>query len=83
MGAIVGSILPLATQGMELGRWLLVIALIMGVIGGAVYALIPSYLKVRLGVSEILSSLMLHKSFCQRLLHTILFVNMFLLHKIQ
>ena len=59
MGAIVGSILPLATQGMELGRWLLVIALIMGVIGGAVYALIPSYLKVRLGVSEILSSLML------------------------
>jgi len=59
MGAIVGSILPLATQGMELGRWLLVIALVMGAIGGALYALIPSYPRVRLGVSEILSSLML------------------------
>ncbi len=59
MGAIVGSILPLATQGMELGRWLLVIALVTGAIGGALYALIPSYLRVRLGVSEILSSLML------------------------
>ena len=44
---------------MELGRWVLVIALIMGIIGGALYALIPSYLRVRLGVSEILSSLML------------------------
>jgi general nucleoside transport system permease protein len=58
-GAICGSILPLMTQGMETGSWVMVIALLMGLIGGALYAFIPAYLRARLGVSEILSSLML------------------------
>ena len=58
-GAICGSALPLLTQGMEAGPWVIVIALIMGLIGGALFALIPAYLRARLGVSEILSSLML------------------------
>lgn len=59
VGAIMGSIVPLATHGMAAGPWVIVIALIMGAIGGAVYALIPALLKVWFGVSEILTSLML------------------------
>ena len=58
-GAICGSILPLLTQGMDAGPWVMVLSLIMGIIGGALFAMIPAYLRARLGVSEILSSLML------------------------
>jgi ABC-type uncharacterized transport system permease subunit len=58
-GAIIGSILPLLTQGMDAGPWVMVVALIMGLVGGALFAMIPAYLRARLGVSEILSSLML------------------------
>jgi ABC-type uncharacterized transport system permease subunit len=39
--------------------WLLPAILILGAAAGALYALIPAALRVRLGVSEILSSLML------------------------
>ena len=58
-GAIFGAVLPLLTHGMEAGPWVMVISLLLGVVGGALFALIPAYLRVRLGVSEILSSLML------------------------
>jgi ABC-type uncharacterized transport system permease subunit len=59
MGALAGSILPLVTHGTEAGYWVLALALVMGVIGGALYALIPAALRVAFGVSEILTSLML------------------------
>ena len=58
-GAITGSILPLLTQGMEFGPWVMVIALLMGMLGGALFSLIPAYLRAHLNVNEILSSLML------------------------
>lgn len=58
-GAIFGSILPLMTQGMDFGAWVMVISLLMGMLGGAVFALIPAYLRAHHNVSEILSSLML------------------------
>lgn len=41
------------------GWWILPAMLLLGTIGGALYALIPAVLRVSLGVSEILSSLML------------------------
>ncbi len=59
MGAIFGSWLALATHGAPDGRWVLVAMLALGALGGMVWALIPALLKARLGVNEILSSLML------------------------
>ncbi|MCZ8316539.1 ABC transporter permease [Phreatobacter sp.] len=59
MGAIFGSWLALATHGSPDGRWVLVAMLALGALGGMVWALIPALLKARLGVNEILSSLML------------------------
>jgi general nucleoside transport system permease protein len=59
MGALAGAIVPLATHGTQAGHWVLGLALIMGVLGGAAYALIPALLRVAFGVSEILTSLML------------------------
>ncbi len=41
------------------GWWILPAMLLLGVLGGAIYALIPAVLRATLGVSEILSSLML------------------------
>ena len=41
------------------GSWILPAMLLFGALGGMVYALIPAVLKVKLGVSEILTSLML------------------------
>ena len=59
VGAIIGSIVPLATKGTDAGYWVLGVALLLGIVGGMVYALIPAVLRVSFGVSEILSSLML------------------------
>lgn len=59
MGAIFGSWLALATHGSPDGRWVLVAMLALGALGGMVWALIPALLKARLGVNEILTSLML------------------------
>ncbi len=59
MGAIFGSWLALATHGAPDGRWVLVVMLALGALGGMAWALIPALLKARLGVNEILSSLML------------------------
>ncbi len=58
-GAVAGAMVPLATHGMEAGPWVVVVALVLGTLGGALYALIPAFLRVTLGVSEILTSLML------------------------
>lgn len=59
VGAILGSIVPLATVGMDNAYWVLPVALLLGIVGGALYGLIPALLRVRFGVSEILVSLML------------------------
>ena len=47
------------TQGTDVGAWVLPAMLVLGAIGGALYALIPAICRVRFGASEILVSLML------------------------
>lgn len=59
MGAIFGSWLALATHGTPNGPWVLPVMLALGALGGMLWALIPALLKTRLGVNEILTSLML------------------------
>ena len=58
MGAIAGTGVALLTHDMT-GWWILPAMALAGVIGGAAWAAIPAFLKVRLQVSEILTSLML------------------------
>ncbi|QIB35827.1 ABC transporter permease [Ancylobacter pratisalsi] len=58
-GAVFGSWLALATNGTDAGPWVLPAMLVLGVIGGALWGLIPAFLRVRFGSSEILTSLML------------------------
>ena len=63
-GGAFGGALALATHGVPHdgplgGSWILPAMLALGVVGGALYALIPAVLLVTLGVSEILTSLML------------------------
>ena len=59
VGAIFGSVLPLATVGMDNAPWVLPLSLLLGILGGAMYGAIPALLRIRYGVSEILVSLML------------------------
>src|SRR5271168_3901578 len=59
IGAVAGSWLAVKTQGTDAGYWVLPAMLLLGAIGGALYALIPAICKVRFGASEILTSLML------------------------
>jgi general nucleoside transport system permease protein len=59
VGAICGSWLAVRTNGTDAGPWVLPAMLILGTLGGALYALIPALCKVRFGASEILTSLML------------------------
>jgi ABC-type uncharacterized transport system permease subunit len=59
VGAIVGGWLAVRTHGTDAGFWVLPAMLLLGALGGAIYALIPALLKVRFGASEILTSLML------------------------
>ena len=58
-GAVAGSWLAVRTNGTDLGHWVLPAMLLLGALGGALYALIPAICKVRFGASEILTSLML------------------------
>ncbi|WP_237155460.1 ABC transporter permease [Oryzibacter oryziterrae] len=58
MGAIVGSILPVMFPDF-VNPVVLPLMLIMAMIGGALFALIPAQLKIRFGTNEILTSLML------------------------
>ena len=59
IGAVAGSWLAVRTQGTEVGAWVLPVMLLLGAIGGALYAMIPALCRVRFGASEILVSLML------------------------
>src|SRR5215469_16539986 len=59
IGAVCGSWLAVRAQGADVGAWVLPVMLVLGAIGGALYALIPAVAKVRFGASEILTSLML------------------------
>src|SRR5271163_4519299 len=47
VGAVAGSWLAVRTNGTDVGPWVLPVMLIMGAIGGALYALIPAICKVR------------------------------------
>jgi general nucleoside transport system permease protein len=58
-GAVAGSWLAVRTNGTDAGVWVLPAMLVLGALGGALYALIPAICKVRFGASEILTSLML------------------------
>ncbi|MGH2341960.1 ABC transporter permease [Segnochrobactraceae bacterium EtOH-i3] len=57
-GAVVGSILPVMFPDFQTPLTL-PLMLVMGVIGGMLWASIPALLKIRFGASEILTSLML------------------------
>ncbi|THF60072.1 ABC transporter permease [Ollibium composti] len=58
LGAIVGSMVPVLYPELE-GPIVLPLMLLMGMIGGGLYAAIPAYLKARFNTNEILTSLML------------------------
>ncbi|MBP1850069.1 ABC transporter permease [Rhizobium halophytocola] len=58
VGAITGSILPILVPDFH-SFLVLPLMLVMGMIGGALYAAIPAFLKTRLNTNEILTSLML------------------------
>lgn len=59
IGAVAGGWLAVITNGTDAGPWVLPAMLVLGALGGALYALIPAICKVRFGASEILTSLML------------------------
>src|SRR5213079_1509986 len=59
IGAITGGWLAVATHGTGAGYWVLPAMLMLGALGGALYALIPAVFRTRFGASEILTSLML------------------------
>jgi simple sugar transport system permease protein len=59
IGAVAGSYLAVKTQGTDVGAWVLPAMLVLGALGGALYALVPAICRVRFGASEILVSLML------------------------
>lgn len=60
VGGLAGGWVGVATHGMQgFTAWILPAMLVAGTLAGLAYALIPAFLKVRLGVSEILTSLML------------------------
>ena len=58
-GAVCGSWLAVRTNGTDVGHWVLPAMLVLGALGGALYALIPAICRVYFGASEILTSLML------------------------
>ena len=59
IGAVTGSWLAVVTNGTDAGPWVLPAMLVMGALGGALWAMIPALCKVRFGANEILTSLML------------------------
>ncbi|MDW3207908.1 MAG: ABC transporter permease [Alphaproteobacteria bacterium] len=58
MGGLAATGVALATWHLE-GIWILPLMCLGGIVGGMLYAGIPAFLKTRLNVNEILSSLML------------------------
>jgi len=59
VGAVCGSWLAVRTNGTDVGHWVLPVMIVLGALGGALYALIPAICRVYFGASEILTSLML------------------------
>ncbi|KQP39088.1 sugar ABC transporter permease [Methylobacterium sp. Leaf104] len=60
VGGLFGGWIGVATHGAAGNTlWVLPLMLVVGTLAGMLYGLIPALLKVRLGVSEILTSLML------------------------
>jgi simple sugar transport system permease protein len=59
MGAVCGSWLAVITNGTGAGPWVLPAMLVMGALGGALWAMIPALCKTKFGANEILTSLML------------------------
>jgi len=62
IGGLVGGTIAVVTHGMDHalgGYWILPAMLISGVLAGMLYAMIPAFLRVKVGASEILTSLML------------------------
>ena len=57
-GGIFGSFLPVLFHTWT-GPWLIPLMMVMGMLGGALYAAIPALLKTRFNTNEILTSLML------------------------
>jgi len=57
-GAIAGSFLPIVYPDLS-GPWVLPAMLLLGMLGGMLYAGVPALLKTRFGTNEILTSLML------------------------
>src|SRR5271163_3425918 len=47
VGAVAGSWLAVRTNGTDAGHWVLPVMLLLGALGGALYALIPAICKVR------------------------------------
>ena len=58
IGALVGSAIPILANGWQ-SPLTLVAMLVLGILGGVVWGLIPALLKVKAGANEILTSLML------------------------
>ncbi|WP_424927285.1 ABC transporter permease [Amaricoccus tamworthensis] len=58
MGGLAGSAVALAFWNVE-GAWLLPLMAVAGIAGGAAWAMIPAFLKIRFNANEILVSLML------------------------
>ncbi|GGE20719.1 ABC transporter permease [Aureimonas endophytica] len=59
LGGLAGTGIALLTMDRE-GGWILPLMLLAGIVGGMVWAALPALLRTLLGVSEILSSLMLN-----------------------
>ncbi|OJX51949.1 ABC transporter permease [Devosia sp. 66-22] len=58
IGAVVGTGVGLATNSMT-GWWIMPLMMLAGAAGGAAYAAVPAFLRVRFRVNEILTTLML------------------------
>jgi general nucleoside transport system permease protein len=58
VGALAGAYIAYLTPGVT-SSWIVIPMLIAGVLGGAAWAAIPAFLKTRLNVNEVLTSLML------------------------
>jgi simple sugar transport system permease protein len=59
MGAIFGGWVAIATHGVANGPWVFPAMMLAGMLGGALFGLIPALLKTRFSANEILTSLML------------------------